>query len=214
MVSKKLFSAVVTIAVILSIIGGSSIACGQVMTTSTTTITQTATATQDLSQFVSFLKQANLTATLNNTTTNYTVLAPTNAAFAKLNNTTTTIADLKNDTPLLTTILLNHVIDGKVNFTKNGTVTTRAGNSISYTVNGTKVTFGSPYNATITGTNFTTSNGAVYQISSVLVPPSVTSTAAATTSTSSGFLGLPGFEFFPAVAGLLVVAYLLLRRRK
>jgi PGF-CTERM protein len=212
MLSKKLLSAVVTIAVILSIVGGSSIACAQVITTSTTTTTQTATTQLSLSQLVSFLKQANLTEMLNGTT-NYTLLAPTDAAFAKLNNTTTTIADLQNNTPLLTTILENHVIQGKANFTKNGTVTTLAGNSISYTVNGTKVTFGGPYNATLTGTNITTSNGAIYEISSVLVPPSVTSTAAATTSTSSGFLGLPGFEAVYGVTGLLVVAYLILRRR-
>jgi uncharacterized surface protein with fasciclin (FAS1) repeats len=210
MVNKKLFSAVVAIAVILSIVGTSSIAFAQAPTN---TITQTAASTPDLSQLVSFLKQANLTDTLNNKTKNYTVLAPTNAAFAQLNKTTPTIADLQNNTPLLKTILLNHVIENKVNFTKNGTVTTLAGNSISYTVNGTKVTFGGPYNATLTGTNITTSNGAVYEISSVLVPPSVTSTAAATTSTSSGFLGLPGFEILPAVTGLLVVAYLILRRR-
>jgi uncharacterized protein YpmB len=39
-------------------------------------------------------------------------------------------------------------------------------------------------------------------------------TTAATTSTSSGFLGLPGFEAIYGVAGLLVVAYLVLQRRK
>jgi uncharacterized surface protein with fasciclin (FAS1) repeats len=208
MVSKKLFSAVVATAVILSIVAGSSIAFAQAPTA---TITVTAASTSDLSTLVGLLKDANLTATLNNTTVNYTVLAPTNTAFAKLNNTT--IADWKNNTPELTQVLLNHVILGKVNFTKNGTVTTLAGNSIPYTVNGTKVTFTSPYNATITLANITATNGVVNEISSVLVPPSVTTTAA-TTSTSSGFLGLPGFQIVPAVVGLLVVAFLLIRRRK
>jgi len=209
MVSKKLFSAVVATAVILSIVAASSIAFAQAPTN---TITQTAASTPDLSTLVGLLKDANLTETLNNTTVNYTVLAPTNAAFAKLNNTT--IANLKNNTPELTQVLLNHVILGKVNFTKNGTVTTLAGNSISYTVNGTKVAFTSPYNATITLANINTTNGVVDEISSVLVPPSVTTTAAATTTTSSGFLGLPGFEAIYGVAGLLVVAYLVLQRRK
>jgi uncharacterized surface protein with fasciclin (FAS1) repeats len=208
MVSKKLFSAVVATAVILSIVGASSIAFAQAPTA---TITQTAASTSDLSTLVGLLKDANLTGTLNNTTVNYTVLAPTNAAFAKLNNTT--IADWKNNTPELTQVLLNHVILGKVNFTKNGTVTTLAGNSISYTVNGTKVQFASPYNATITLANITASNGVIDEISSVLVPPSVTTTAAVTTSTSSGFLGLPGYTGGEAVAGLLVVAFLVLRRR-
>jgi PGF-CTERM protein len=41
----------------------------------------------------------------------------------------------------------------------------------------------------------------------------VATKAAATTSTSSGFLGLPGFEAVYGVTGLLVVAYLILRRR-
>ena len=209
MVSKKLFSAVVATAMILSIVAGSSIAFAQAPTN---TITQTAVNTPDLSMLVSFLKQANLTEMLNNTTVKYTVLAPDNAAFAKLNNTT--IANLKNDTPTLTQILENHVILGTVNFTKNGTVTTLAGNSIPYTVNGTKVTFTSPYNATITQANINTTNGVVDEISGVLVPPTVTTTAAATTSTSSGFLGLPGFEAIYGVAGLLVVAYLVLQRRK
>jgi len=209
MVSKKLFSAVVAAAVILSIVAGSSIAFAQAPTN---TITQTAASTSDLSTLVGLLKDANLTETLNNTTVNYTVLAPTNAAFAKLNNTT--IANWKNNTPELTQVLLNHVILGKVNFTKNGTVTTLAGNSISYTVNGTKVQFTNGYNATITQANVTATNGVIDEIGSVLVPPSVTTTAAATTTTSSGFLGLPGFEAIYGVAGLLVVAYLVLQRRK
>jgi PGF-CTERM protein len=211
MVSKKLFSAVVATAMILSIVGGSSVAFAQATTTSTSTITQTAASTSDLSTLVSFLKQANLTETLNNTTTNYTVLAPTNAAFEKLNNTT--IADLKNNTPALTQILLNHVVLGKINFTKNGTVTTLAGNSISYTVNGTTVQFSNGYNATITQANINATNGVIDEISSVLVPPSST-TATASATASGGFLGLPGFEAVYGVVGLLAVAYLVMRRRQ
>jgi PGF-CTERM protein len=150
---------------------------------------------------------------LNNTTAKYTVLAPDNAAFAKLNNTTTTIADLKNDTPLLTQILRNHVINGTANFTKNGTVTTLAGNTLTYTVNGTKVQFSNGYNATIVTKNINATNGVIDVIDSVLVPPSTTTTTASATA-SGGFLGLPGFEIFPAVVGLLAVAYLVMRRKK
>jgi PGF-CTERM protein len=36
----------------------------------------------------------------------------------------------------------------------------------------------------------------------------------ASATASGGFLGLPGFEALYAVAGLLVVAYLVMRRRK
>ncbi|MGZ4945646.1 MAG: fasciclin domain-containing protein [Halobacteriota archaeon] len=212
MVSKKLFSAALTTLIILGIVGGSTVAFGQAAATSTTTITQTAASTSDLSTLVSYLKQANLTQTLNNTTTNYTVLAPDNAAFAKLNNTT--VANLKNNTPLLTQILLNHVIAGKVNFTKNGTVTTLAGNTLTYTVNGTKVQFSTGYNAPIITKDINATNGVVDIIDSVLVPPSSTTTATASATASGGFLGLPGFEAVYAVAGLLAVAYLVIRRRQ
>jgi len=210
MVSTKLFSAALAILVILGLVGGSTVAFGQATATSTTTISQTAASTSDLSTLVSFLKQANLTETLNNTTVNYTVLAPNNAAFAKLNNTT--VANLKNNTPLLTQILLNHVILGKVNFTKNGTVTTLAGNTLTYTVNGTTVQFTNGYNATIVQKNVNATNGVIDVVSGVLIPPSGTATASATAS--GGFLGMPGFEAVYAVAGLLAVAYLLMRRRK
>jgi PGF-CTERM protein len=210
MVSKKLFSAVVAIAVILSIVGGSSIAFAQA--TTTTTITQTAASNPNFSTLVSLLKQANLTETLNNTTANYTVLAPDNAAFAKLPNTT--IANLKNNTPALTQILLNHVIAGKTNFTTNGTVTTLAGNSISYTVNGTKVQFTNGYNATIVTKNLNATNGVIDVIDSVLVPPANATTTTASATASGGFLGLPGFEAVYGVVGLLAVAYLVMRRRK
>ncbi|MGB9371830.1 MAG: fasciclin domain-containing protein [Halobacteriota archaeon] len=210
MVSKKLFSAVVASLVILGVVGGSSVAFGQVTVTRTTTITQTAASLPDFSKLVSLLNQTNLTETLNKTTDNYTLLAPTNEAFAALNNTTP-LALLSNDT--LKQILLNHVIDGKVNFTKNGTVTTLAGNSISYTVNGTKVQFANGATASTTAVN--TTNGPIYTVDKVLVPPAGTSAAATASATAAGgFLGLPGFEAVYAVAGLLVVAYLVLRRRK
>jgi transforming growth factor-beta-induced protein len=214
MVSKKLFSAMLVTAVILLIVGGSSVAFAQTQTATTTTIAQTAAGNSDLSTLVSFLKQANLTEMLNNTTANFTVLAPDNAAFAKLNNTT--LANLKNDTPTLRQILLNHVVIGKLNFTQNGTVTTLAGNSISYTVNGTKVQFAGGYNATIKQANINTTNGFIDVTDSVLVPPAgATKVAAIASATASGgFLGLPGFEALYAVAGLLVVAYLVMRRRK
>ena len=41
-----------------------------------------------------------------------------------------------------------------------------------------------------------------------------TTAAAASATASGGFLGLPGFEIFPAVVGLLAVAYLVMLRRK
>jgi transforming growth factor-beta-induced protein len=216
MVSKKLFSAVLATLVILSIVG-SSVAFAQVSTTTTTTITQTVTNTADLSTLESLLQQANLTAVLNNTTKNYTLLAPDNAAFAKLNNTT--LANLKSNNTTLTQVLLNHVIAGKQNFTTNGTVTTAAGNEIPYTVNATTVEFLGGYNATMSKTSINATNGNIYVLNKALVPPAGVSTTkaavvSAAASAAGGFLGLPGFEALYAAAGLLAVAYLVMRRRK
>jgi len=52
----------------------------------------------------------------------------------------------------------------------------------------------------------------IHIIDSVMMPPTATATASPTAA--GGFLGLPGFEALYAVAGLLVVAYLVIRRRK
>lgn len=46
------------------------------------------------------------------------------------------------------------------------------------------------------------------------VASAAASVASAAASKAAGFLGLPGFEAFYGVAGLLAVAYLVMRRRK
>ena len=215
MVSKKLFSSVLATLVILSILG-STVAFAQTATvTAQKTIVQTAEGTPTLSDLWLFLSVANLTPTLNDTTKNYTVFAPDNAAFDKLGNTT--LAALANDTPRLATILKSHVIVGQVNLTTNGSAQTLAGNTITWTANGTKVQLVGGSNATVTTANITTSNGVVNVIDTVLVPPAgATTTGAANVSATAGggFLGLPGFEALYAVAGLLAVAYLVMRRKQ
>jgi len=86
-------------------------------------------------------------------------------------------------------------------------------------VNNTTVTFLGGYNATISKTSINTTNGQIYTLDKVLTAPAgVSSTKAAvvsaTASAAGGFLGLPGFEALYAVAGLLAVAFLVMRRRK
>jgi len=236
MVSKKLFSAVLATAVILSIVGGSSMAFAQTQTaTATSTATSTATPklTQTIAQIaanntnlttlVRLLKLANLTDVLNGTNS-YTVFAPTNAAFDKLNastlaalqNNTTTLAALQNNTTLLTRVLEYHIINGTLlsnSFTGNGTLTTVNGLILPYSVNGTTIKVD---NATITQKDINASNGVIHVIDGVMIPSANATAAVATASAtaSGGFLGLPGFEALYAVAGLLVVAYLVIRRRK
>jgi PGF-CTERM protein len=219
MVSKKSFSAVLATLVILSVIAGTSITSAQTVIATQKTIVMTADETPTLSNLVAALNATNLTAALNDTTKNYTVFAPNDAAFAKLGNTT--LNDLlKNNTTQLATILKSHVVVGSVNLTVNGTKETLAGNTIAWNTTGnvTKVQLPGGTNATVTQKNIATSNGQVNVIDTVLVPGAGTTTrqavASAVASAAAGFLGLPGFEALYAVAGLLAVAFLVLRRRK
>src|SRR5665647_2307685 len=109
MVNKKFFSAVLATLVILSVIAGTSITSAQtaVVVGPQNTIVMTAKETPTLSDLVKYLNATNLTATLNNTLKNYTVFAPDNAAFEKIN--ATTLAALANNTTALATILKSHL---------------------------------------------------------------------------------------------------------
>ena len=219
MVSKKLFSAVLATVVILSIVGGSSMAFAQTQTaTATSTATPKATQTiaqiaannKNLTKLVSLLKLANLTDVLNGPG-NFTVFAPTNAAFNKMN--ASTLAALQNNTTALKTVLLYHVIPKKFlssDFMGNGTLQTLNGLTLPYSVNGTTVKVD---DATVTKADINATNGEIHIVDGVLMPPT-TGTATASATASGGFLGLPGFEAVYAVAGLLVVAYLVMQRRK
>ena len=216
MVSKKLFSAMVAALVILSVVGASSIAFAQTQTTTATakptqTIAQIAENNKNLTTLVSLLKKANLTDVLSGPG-NFTVFAPDNAAFAKVN--ASTLANLQNNSTALTNLLLYHVIPAKLlenNFTCSGTLTTVNGLSLPYSVNGTTLKVD---NATVTKADINATNGVIDVINGVLIPPSSTTTATASPTASGGFLGLPGFEAVYGVAGLLVVAYLVMRRRQ
>ena len=216
MVNKKLFSVILATLVTLSIVGGASVAFAQtaVVTTQKTTIVTTAETTPTLADLVKALNATNLTTTLNDTTKNFTVFAPNDAAFGALGNTT--LSDLlTNNTTKLSTILLSHVVSGRVNLTQSGNATTLAGDTISWNATNKTVQIVGGTNATFVGAPVNTSNGQVQVINAVLMPPpSVMSTATASATASGGFLGLPGFEAVYGVVGLLAVAYLVLRRRQ
>ncbi|MGA3359615.1 MAG: fasciclin domain-containing protein [Halobacteriota archaeon] len=219
MVNKTFFSAVLATVVVLSIVGGSSVAFAQTQTaTATSTATPKATQTiaqiaannTNLTKLVSLLKLANLTDVLNGPG-NFTVFAPTNAAFDKVN--ASTLAALQNNTTALKTMLLYHVIPKKFlssDFMGNGTLQTLNGLTLPYSVNGTTVKVD---DATVTKADINATNGVIHVVDGVLMPPT-TGAATASATASGGFLGLPGFEALYAVAGLLIVAYLAMRRRK
>src|SRR5665647_2116238 len=214
MISKKLFSAVLATLVILSIVGGSSVAFAQTQANTATakptqTLAQVAANNTDLTNFTSLLKKANLTNVFNGPG-NYTVFAPDNTAFSKVD--ASTLSRWQNNTTELQNVLYYHIVPTKFlsnNFTGSGTLDTVNGYSLPYSVNGTTLKVD---NATVTKADINATNGVIHVIDSVMIPPTATATASATAA--PGFLGLPGFEALYAVAGLLAVAYLVLRRRK
>ena len=217
MVSKKLFSATLATLVVLAIVTGSSVAFAQTQTATAAaqpkqTIAQIAANDTNFSTLMSLLEKANLTDTLNGTR-NYTVFAPTNAAFEKVNSST--LAELQNNMTARTKVLLYHVVPQTLyakDIFGNGTLTTLNGLSLPYSVNGTTLKVD---NATVTKADINATNGVIHVIDTVMIPPAKATAAATVSATAGGgFLGLPGFEALYAVAGLLAVAYLVMRRRK
>src|SRR5665647_1714951 len=212
MISKKLFSTVLATLVILSIAAGSTVAFAQTQTTTTApegqTITQTVASEMNFSTLVGLLKVANLTDTLNGTA-NYTLFAPSNAAFDKIPSSA--LATLANNTTALKRVLLYHAVPGTLlsnDIKGNGTLTTANGLSLPYSVTSTVVTVD---NASITKTDINATNGVIHVIDSVMIPPAnATAAPTASATAAGGLLGLPGFETLYAVVGLLAVAYLVI----
>ena len=101
----------------------------------TSNIVDVATSDERFSTLVTALTAADLVSTLNDETATFTVFAPTNDAFAKIESTALT--NLLADTAALSGVLLKHVISGaEVNalnaYAANGTeVATAGGDNIS-----------------------------------------------------------------------------------
>jgi uncharacterized surface protein with fasciclin (FAS1) repeats len=110
--------------------------------------------------------QVNLVDTLNNG--QYTVFAPTDAAFKKL--PASTIDQLKTNAGMLSRILTYHVVQGQVSPAKIvGTYKTLQGGNVTATgqANTLKVN-----NAGVVCGGVPTANATVYMIDTVLMPPS------------------------------------------
>jgi uncharacterized surface protein with fasciclin (FAS1) repeats len=110
--------------------------------------------------------QVNLVDTLNSG--QYTVFAPTDAAFSKL--PASTIDQLKTNAPMLKSILTYHVVQGQVSPAKVvGTRMTLQGGNVTVTgqSNTLKVN-----NAGVVCGGVPTANATVYMIDTVLMPPS------------------------------------------
>ncbi len=102
----------------------------------------------------------------------FTVFAPTDAAFEKL--PAGTVEALLEDIPTLTAILTYHAVPARLDasaVSSSTTLTTIQGESITVTVEGGVVKLN---DAIVTMTNLQASNGIVHVIDTVLIPPSLT----------------------------------------
>ncbi|MHA7650765.1 fasciclin domain-containing protein [Mycobacterium sp. ML4] len=109
--------------------------------------------------------QVNLVDTLNSG--QYTVFAPTDAAFGKL--PPATIEQLKTDSGLLTSILTYHVVSGQASPNRViGTHKTLQGASVTVTGQGNNIRVN---NAGVVCGGVSTANAQVYMIDTVLMPP-------------------------------------------
>lgn len=158
---KRLLALATAIAVIALPVGSASAAPKK-------DIVETAAAAPQFSTLVSLVKKAGLVGTLSGKT-NYTLFAPTNAAFAKVPKQT--LDDLASDKAMLKKVLLYHVLPGKVpasKVLKTKSATTAEGSKVTFSVRG-KSAFVN--DAKITKTDIRCSNGIVHAINRVLLPP-------------------------------------------
>jgi len=151
------------------------------VTDSTQTIVDIALADENFSTLVAALTAADLVTTLSDETATFTVFAPTNAAFDKIEDTA--LADLLADTDALTDVLLKHVISGATidsvsAYATNGGVVTSIGNDslgvslvdFTKTTNGDsdEVAYDSASQRLVGGTNSTNPGFTLYAFDSDL----------------------------------------------
>lgn len=158
---KRLLVAAAAIAMIVLPVGSATAAPSK-------NIVETAAGSPQFSTLVSLVKKAGLVGTLSGKT-NYTVFAPTNAAFAKVPKKT--LNELASDKAKLRKVLLYHVLPGKVpaaKVLKTKSAKTAEGSKVTFSVRG-KTAFVN--DAKITKTDIRCSNGIVHAINGVLLPP-------------------------------------------
>ncbi|MGN6800063.1 MAG: fasciclin domain-containing protein [Gaiellaceae bacterium] len=130
-------------------------------------IVQTAAGAGQFTTLVKLVKAAGLAGTLSKPG-QYTVFAPTDAAFKKVPKAT--LAALAKDKAKLRAVLLYHVVKGKVTAAqamKLRSAKTLEGKSVSIRVSGGKVIVGG---ATVIKADVMASNGVIHVIDKVLIP--------------------------------------------
>ena len=136
-------------------------------------IVQVASGAPQFSTLVSLIKKAGLVKTLSGKGP-FTVMAPTNAAFAKVPKAT--LNAIAADKATLTKVLTYHVIAGKAPAAKvvtlsGKTAKTVEGSTIAIAVKGGKVYLNGT--TQVTKTDIPASNGVIHQINGVLLPPNL-----------------------------------------
>ena len=133
-------------------------------------IVQVAASNPQFSTLVSLVEKAGLVGALSGPN-KLTVLAPTNAAFAKVPRAT--LAELASNKALLTKVLEYHVVAGEhraAQVVKLHSIKTLEGASLTVKVHGGEVFVNQ---AQVVKTNVEASNGVIHVINSVLLPPGV-----------------------------------------
>ena len=137
------------------------------------TITQLAVANPNLSTLVTALTKADL-ASLFTGSTKYTVLAPTNDAFAKIPTATLNLLLKPENKDLLAKLLKYHVLAGEIKSTQIiglSQATTVEGSNINIKVSDGNIFINS--DALVTAVDIVASNGIIHTIDDVLLPLSV-----------------------------------------
>lgn len=137
-----------------------------------------ASSNKNFSTLVSLVKQAGLVKTLSGKGP-FTIMAPTNAAFAKLKKTAPdTFEAVTTDNALLTKVLTYHVIPARVPASaaiavakKNGSVKTVQGEKIQLSLKGSSLFLNGT--AKVIAPDVRCSNGIIHGINNVIVPPSM-----------------------------------------
>jgi transforming growth factor-beta-induced protein len=140
--------------------------------TTSDTILGLAQATSDLSTLEAVLELYPDLETLLSGSTEYTVFAPTNAAFAEFLTAIGQTSATAIPEDVLRTVLEYHVVAGEVTSSQltTGNVATAGGENIAVNVASGVVLNG---NTNVTAANVQASNGVVHIVDKVLVPPSI-----------------------------------------
>jgi len=157
------------ISVVVAVVMAIAVPASSASAAPTKNIVETAAGAPQFSTLVSLVKKAGLVGVLSGKT-NYTVFAPTNAAFKKVPKKT--LNQLAANKAMLKKVLLYHVLPGKVpasKVLKMKSAKTAEGSKVTFSVRGKNAFVNE---AKIVKTDIRCSNGIVHAINAVLLPPS------------------------------------------